>query len=109
MIATCGAKHPRNANAVCSLEPGHRSVHRMIKGNREIYNWSRSVPMRATVQLKAYPIIQEAVERGVCSAMRRLNKHQTMVKGHLVSLIENEMAEHVMLELCEVLDFPEPL
>jgi hypothetical protein len=60
------------------------------------------VKTRATIRLRAFEIIADAVERGVQRGMTRAYKHTNDPNSeHIAECVD----EAVMGELCEVLDF----
>lgn len=78
---------------------------RLVEPGSEAHSEQLGAPMlevKASVKLKTYTIVQEAVERGCQYGVRRACKHTD--KPSLEQIAE-ECESAVMTALCEVIDF----
>lgn len=59
---------------------------------------------RGAMRVRAYPVLIEAVERGVEAGWRRAHKHADHPDE---SLVREQIYQSVVGEICEAFDFPE--
>ena len=61
---------------------------------------------------KVYPLLEETIEGGIKWGINRVFKHRVSETITHAQLLEEPVIEtilhHVMLEICERFDFPEP-